>query len=72
MHLPYNDTSYALYAYDPLTTIVIDSLHSLSFPLFNDVQSHPLYCNPSGLILNCLSFIKFSFYVFILNPIFWI
>ena len=36
------------------------------------MQSHPPYYNPSGLILNSLSFIKFSFYVFILNPIFWI
>ena len=68
MHLPYITSSYTLYAYDPLTII----LYLLSFPLFNDMQSHPPYYNPSGLILNSLSFIKFSFYVFILNPIFWI
>ena len=47
-------------------------LYLLSFPLFNDMQSHPPYYNPSGFILNSFSFIKFSFYVFILNPIFWI
>ena len=72
MHLLYNNTSYALDAYDPLSFIVIDSLPLLSFPLFNDVQTHPPCCNPTGLILNSLSFIKFSFYIFILNPIFWI
>ena len=30
-------------------------------------NQYPPYYNPSGLILNSLSFIKFSFYVFILK-----
>ena len=68
MHLQYNNTSYALCAYDPLTIIIIFTIISL----FNDMQSYPPYYNPSGLSLNSLSFNKFSFYAFILYPIFWI
>ena len=72
MHFPYNNTLYALCDFSPLSIIDIDSLISNSFPLFSDVQLHPPYFNPSGLILNYLSLVKFFFYFFILNPVFWI
>ena len=69
MHLPYITSSYTLYAYDPLTVVLCICHHFLYSMICNQ---YPPYYNPSGLILNSLSFIKFSFYVFILNPIFWI
>ena len=66
MHLPHITSPYTLYAYDPLFYIGYHFLFSMI------CNQYPPYYNPSGLILNSLSFIKFSFYVFILNPIFWI
>ena len=40
MHLPYNNTSYTLCDFSPLSIIEIDSLTSNSFPLFNDMHSY--------------------------------
>ena len=44
MHLPYNNTSYALCAYDPLTIFDIDSFQLLSYP-------YSMICNHTHLIV---------------------
>ena len=44
MHLPYNNTSYALCAYDSLTIFVIDSFQLLSFP-------YSMICNHTHRII---------------------